>query len=213
MKEGDCARMKPKRTIEELDSLLGRGGIGASRRDAVLETVLARVKTEGGSARTRVWWSFAGLGLASAAVALILLVPRFSPFSSSSFRAKGSGASAPSVQVECLGATLGRCPTGSLLVVRAAGVRGFISAWAEPFGGGERVWYFSAETSSPRVDAVSENSADAIRAVKLGPEHVEGSYVVQIRVTERPMRRDELLRMPGTAALVTGQASLSVTSP
>ena len=77
MKEGDCARMKPKRTIEELDSLLGRGGIGASRRDAVLETVLARVKTEGGSARTRVWWSFAGLGLASAAVALILLVPRF----------------------------------------------------------------------------------------------------------------------------------------
>jgi len=204
--------MTPKRTIEELDSLLGRGGLGAARRDAVLQTVLTSVKAEV-PARSRSWWSWAGLGFAAVAGVLIFLVPKFSPTSSSSFRAKGPGATTPSVQLECLGATLDRCPAGSLLVVRVDGVRGFVSAWAEPVRGGERVWYFSAETSSPPVDAISASPADRARAVKIGPEHTAGNYLVQIRVTEQPMRRDDLLRMPGAAVLVTGQFTLSVTSP
>ena len=48
----------------------------------------------------------------------------------------------PSVEIECLGATLEACPTGSLLVVRVAGVRGYVSAWAEPVGGGEKILVF-----------------------------------------------------------------------
>jgi hypothetical protein len=204
--------MKPTRTIEDIDSLLGRGSIGASRRDAILQTVLARVQAET-SARTRRWWSFAGLGCAAAAVALIFLMPSFSPPSSPPFRAKGTVSITPSVQVECLGATLARCPTGSLLVVRVDGVRGFVSAWAEPLGGGERVWYFSAETFSPLVDGISAAPAAATRAVRIGPEHALGTFVVYIRVTLRPIGRDDLLRLSATAALVTAQVSLSVTSP
>jgi hypothetical protein len=204
--------MKPTRTTEELDSLLGRGSIGATRRDDILQTVLAHVKAEA-PARTRWRWSLAGLATAAAAAALILFVPRFPPPTSSSFRAKGTGVTAPSVRLECLDATLDACPTGSLLVVRVAGVSGFVSAWAEPREGGERIWYFSAETFSPLVDAVSAIPAATTRAVKIGPEHTSGTYVVQIRVTERPMGRDDLLRLPVGAALAAAQVSLTITSP
>ena len=204
--------MKPTRTTEELDSLLGRGSIGATRRDAILETVLARVKAEA-PARTRWRWSLAGLATAAAAAALILFVPRFSPLTSSSFRAKGTGGTAPSVHLECLDANLDACPTGSLLVVGVAGVRGFVSAWAEPSDGGERIWYLSAETFSPLVDAVSAIPAATTRAVKIGPEHTSGTYVVRIRVTERPMRRADLLRLPVSSVLAATQVSLTVTSP
>jgi hypothetical protein len=94
-----------------------------------------------------------------------------------------------------------------------AGVRGFVSAWAEPAQGGERIWYFSAETFSPLVDAVSAIPAATTRAVKIGPEHASGTYVVHIRVTERPMGRDDLLRLPVSAALVSDTGLLTVTSP
>ncbi len=98
-------------------------------------------------------------------------------------------------------------------MVRVAGVRGYVSAWAEPAGGGERIWYFSADTSSPLVDAVSTSPAVATRAVKLGPEHAAGAYVVEVRVTAKPIARDELLRLPEDAALAKGRARLTVTLP
>jgi hypothetical protein len=208
--------MKPTRTREELDALLGRGGIGATRRDEILSTVLAHAKAEA-PARPRWRWSLAGLGTAVVvAAALFVLVPRFSSPTQSPFRVKGTvptgtAATTPSVLIECLGASLHACPAGSLLVVRSAGVRGFVSAWAEPTGGGERVWYFSAETYSPRVESVP--TAAPTRAVKIGPEHAAGAYVVEIRVTERAMGRDELLHLPASAALASAQALLVVTSP
>ena len=97
--------------------------------------------------------------------------------------------------------------------MRVAGVRGYVSAWAEPAGGGKRIWYFSADTSSPLVDAIPTSPAIATRAVKIGPEHAPGAYVVEVRVTERPMARDALLRLPESAALAKGRARLTVTSP
>jgi hypothetical protein len=208
--------MKPIRNNEELDSLLGRGSIGATRRDAVLETVLAQVRAET-SARRRWRWPVAGLGTVAAAAALLFLMPRSSQPDFSPFRAKGMAAkprqSTPSAAIECLGATLEACPMGSLLVVRAAGVRGYVSAWAEPVAGGEKVWYFSADTHTPLIDASLTASAAASRAVKIGPEHIAGTYVVELRVTERPMTRADLLRIPASAALASGRVPLTVTSP
>jgi hypothetical protein len=208
--------MKPTRTREELDALLGRGGIGATRRDEILSTVLAHAKAEA-PARPRWRWPLVGLGSAAVVAAtLLVLVPRFSSPTQSPFRAKGTvstgtAATTPFVQIECLGATLHACPAGSLLVVRVAGVRGFVSAWAEPTGGGERVWYFSADTYSPLVEAVPTTTPT--RAVKIGPEHAAGAYVVEIRVTERAMGRDELLHLTADAALASAQAVLTITSP
>jgi len=215
---GNWASMKTKRRIEDLDSLLGRGGIGATRREAILRTVLAHVKAEA-PVRTRWSWSVAGLGtVAVAAAALFLLVPRLSRPALPSFRAKGSVAdlplaTTPSVELDCLGASLAACPRESLLVVRVTGVRGYVSAWAEPAGGGERIWYFSAETQSPLVDGLLNPPATTTRAVKIGPEHVTGIYSVEIRVTERPMRREDLMRLPASEALAQGRALLTVTPP
>jgi len=209
--------MKKTRTAEELDSLLARGGLGAARRDAILDTVLARVE---GERRARSRWrpAFAGLAVAAAAaVALILLVPRFSSRPDGGFRAKGAAptptATMPATAIECLGASLAACPTGSLLVVRASGVRGYVSAWAEPVGGGQRIWYFSAETSSPEIDAVTSVGTPIGRAVRIGTEHAAGSYRVEVRVTPRSMTREELGHLPERMLLASGQFVLTVTSP
>jgi hypothetical protein len=209
--------MKTKRSIEDLDSLLGRGGIGATRRDAILQTVLARVRAEA-PIRIRWSWSILGLGTVAVAAALFLLVPPLSRPASSSFHAKGAvaelpPATMPSVQLDCLGASLTACPRESLLVVRVTGVRGFVSAWAEPAGDGERIWYFSAETQSPLVDGLLNPPATTTRAVKIGPEHLASAYVVEIRVTERPMTREDLMRIPASGALAQGRALLTVTPP
>lgn len=194
--------------------MLGRGSMGAARRDAILQTVLARVRAEAPSRRS--WrWAFAGFGAAATATAVLLFVgPRFASPALSPFRAKGTAnSSAPSAEIDCLGATLAACPTGSLLVVRVAGVRGYVSAWAEPVGGGERIWYFSAESRSPLVEPAAMVSAATSRAVKIGPEHAAATYLVQVRVTERPMGRDDLLRLPESAALASRQDRLTVTLP
>jgi hypothetical protein len=119
----------------------------------------------------------------------------------------------PSADIECLGATLDACPTGALVVVRVGGVRGFVSAWAEPVGGGERIWYFSADGFSPEVDALSEGPVATTRAVKIGPEHRPGGYVVHVVVTEGAMAREALMRLPANAALAKGQRLLTITSP
>lgn len=211
--------MKHRRTTEELDALLGRGGLSPTRRDVVLEAVVNHVKRER-SGRSWWGWSFAGLGAAAAAAVALLLVAPWRPSQTtaeSSLRAKGSAlpnrATAPAVEIGCSESTLQACPFGSLLVIRAIGVRGFVGAWAEPVGGGERIWYFSAETTSPMVDGVAPDSTAASRAVKIGPEHSAGTYAVEIRVTDRPMGHADLLRLSPTAALAIGRASLTVTSP
>jgi hypothetical protein len=206
--------MRQERTDAALDSLLDRGGLGAARRDAILSHVLAHAQAER-SRRPRRRWAVAAFGSAAAAAAVLLLAPWRSP-QVPSVREKGTAgrpaSTEPSAELDCLGATLGACPKGSLIVVHAANVRGFLSAWAEPEDGGERIWYFSAESSSPLVDALSTSVA-ASRAVKLGPEHAPGSYVVHVRVTAQPMARDQLVRLSKNAALAATEALLTVTSP
>jgi len=215
---GNWVNMQPRRNREDLDSLLGRGSIGATRRDAILETVLAQAKAEIPVLPHRRWY-FAGLGAAAvAAAALFLLAPRTESNATSPFRAKGvvsnPPTASPSMEIECLGGTLEACPTGSLLVVRGSGVRGYVSAWADPIGGGgERIWYFSADSHTPLVDAISNPSTATTRAIKIGSEHVAATYVVETIVTERPMTRDELRRIPADAMLARGQALLTVTLP
>ena len=208
--------MKKARTDAELDSLLERGGLGATGRDAILSRVLAGVAAERPT-RSRWRWSLAACGMAAAAATLLVLVPRLSPNPASPFRAKGNvarpSATARSANLECLGGTLQACPTGSLVAVSTIGVSGYVSAWAEPTGGGERIWYFSAEGASPFVDPALLAPAAKTLAAKIGPEHHLGQYIVHVRVTERPMHREQLLHMQTGAALVSGQFSINITKP
>jgi hypothetical protein len=209
--------MKPKRTSEELDSLLGRGGIGVSRKEAILQTVLAKCKAD--PPARRLWrWPIAGLALAAVVGATaIVMAPLPSQTPAVPFRAKGATAKqspmAPLAELECLGGPLGACPMGSLLVVRVTGTHGYVSAWAEPVGGGERIWYFSGDSQPLAVAADSAHAVAATRAVKIGPEHTKSAYLVEIRVTDRPMPRSQLLGLPAPMARAAGRVSLTVTPP
>jgi hypothetical protein len=208
--------MNRARTDAELDSLLERGGLGATRRDAILSKVLAGAAAER-PIRSRWRWAIAALGVAAATVTLIVLTPRLSQNASTPFRAKGTVATpsgtAVSTNLECLGGALDACPTGSLVAISGIGIRGYVSAWAEPSGGGERIWYFSADGVSPLVEPASLTSAAKTHAARIGTEHHLGQYVVRVRVTERPMVREEILRLPASAALASGQFFLTVTRP
>ncbi len=205
--------MDPRRSDTELDELLGRGSIGAGRRDAILETVLARVKVEKTAKRRR--WVRAGIGATAVAIAAsLLVVPQIFKADSPGFRAKGApGLAQAGISVECLGGELARCPVSSLLVISASGLRGYISAWAEPTHGGERIWYFAAEASSPFVDATAASSAVATRAVRIGKEHKPGAYVVELRVTETPMSRAALMQGRLGQVLAASRVPLIVTKP
>lgn len=210
MIKGSWAEMNSRWSKKHLDTLLGRGGMGAASRDAVLENVLAKIQDTATPRRRWSWsWILAWSGVAATVAALVLLVPRFSQ---PTFRAKGaqSPAAKPSATLLCLGATLDACPTGSLLALRITGATGYISAWAQPAGGRERIWYFSAETSSPFIDERAPATEVVQRAVRLAAEHTVGSYVVEIRVTPRPMKREELLHAPADATLLATQSRFTV---
>jgi hypothetical protein len=198
--------METKPSDSELDHLLGRGSIGAARRDAILESVLAQVQSERRLARRRRWPLAAGLGLVVVAATALVLVPR-----GTGFRAKGPTATAAQLTLECVGASLEACPAGSLLVVRASGLRGYVAAWAEPVPGGERIWYFSGDGKSPLLDGTAVPGVVTSHAARVGAEHAPGAYLVEIRVTERPMSRGELLRAP--PALGSARARLTVVAP
>lgn len=203
--------MSQKRSDEELDSLLGRGSIGAARRDAIFDRVLEGVDRERQD-RWRRRWILAGAStVAAAAMALLVLLPRSPSVDDAGFRAKG-GSRPSSVKVECLDGALASCPAGSLLAVRAQGVLGYLSAWAEPSDGGERIWYFSADTSA-QVEPGARDGNAKTAAVKIGPEHKPGTYTVKARVTEKPVSREEALHLPPNRVLAEGQFLLRVTSP
>lgn len=204
--------MQPSPSDNELDELLGRGTVGAARRDAILDRVLAQVKTERGGVRRR-RWPVAGLGVAvAAAAAWLLLVPRWSHTDVPVFRAKGSStpATTTGMALECVGGQVDACLAGSLLVVRVSGLRGYVAAWAEPVNGGERIWYFSADGYSPLVDGTAAPGAVTSRAARIGAEHGPGTYRVQLRLTEKPMTQTELLQGAAGSELASAHERLKV---
>ena len=86
----------------------------------------------------------------------------------------------------------------------SAGARtGYVSAYAEPVGGGERVWYFSAEHSAPAIAASGGATAPLDAAVQIGPEHRPGRYFVHLVVAARPLSRSETLQPPAGDALAS----------
>src|SRR6185295_17662665 len=99
-------------TDRQLDSLLAEGKLSGPESDRILEDVLQRTAR---GARWRLWLPLsAGLGLASAGAALLLLNP-FGGGAPSGFTARGGGDRAPAadLQVACLGGSLSACPRGS----------------------------------------------------------------------------------------------------
>jgi hypothetical protein len=92
------------------------------------------------------------------------------------------------------------------------GSGGFLAGYAEPRAGGERVWYFSADSETPAVPAAAAEQTVAFeRAIRIGPETPPGEYRVHLFLTRAPMPRSALLA-PGNPAdiLARREATLVV---
>src|SRR5262245_10753184 len=155
--------MKP--SDRDIDTLLARGRLGGPGRDAVLEHVLA--KTAPRRRPAVLVWGSALLATAAvgAVVAMVALPERLRP--------KGAGPAPARLDLACAGGSLAACPTGATLVFGVATGSGpeYLAAFAEPTAGGERIWYFSAETVS---GAPSGAVAPAPKGIRVGPEHAPG---------------------------------------
>lgn len=164
----------------ELDRLLAKGKLGGPRADKVLDRLM---KERRAARRRRLAVIWGGPLLAMAAVLVFMLRP-----TSDGFRARGDG-EGPVIEVTCKDGSANRCPSGGTLVFRVDGAvaGGFLAAWAEPAGGGKRVWYFAE--SSMRLMSQPETQVIPV-GVKLGPEQPAGVWEIHGLVSDQPPARD-----------------------
>jgi hypothetical protein len=184
---------------DELDLLLARGRLSSPQRDRMFEQIVA-----GMPAPRRNWRRLAPMMMAAAGFAIIvgLFAGR------DGFRARGTGGAV--LEIGCRSAAGERCPSGEVLLFRVSGVDrpAWLAAYAEPSGGGERVWYFpTAAGASPAIDA---GAAPRVlpEGARLGPEQPPGRYRVKLLLFASPPTRAMVL---GDTPLASGARTLEVT--
>jgi hypothetical protein len=194
------------RKTDRIDTLLARGRLSGPAREEILERVL--VASAGEAAASVPWWrrpmvSF-GLPALAAAAALLVLVRR----PDDGLTAKGAPVVEPALEVACAtegpsaapAASAVSCATGQNLAFRVedATEDGFLTAWAEPVAGGERVWYFVGDGAAP---VVAHPGVQTLRrAVRLGAEQPPGAYRVHLLLSVRPLSREDALGQRGDVA-------------
>jgi hypothetical protein len=200
--------MMPSRR-DRLDQLLARGRLPGSARERVLEAALREANV------TRPWYArrlfvlTASPALAGAALAAVVLTVR-AP--ASDMRSKGALAGGPRVTLECTRGDPGVCSREGMLLFRVEGARerAYVAAYAEPRGGGERIWFFPSGPDGR--EPVVEPSVDPQvmrQGVKVG-SIPEGSYDVRVVMGTRPVSRDEALAAPAPGGGGGGGGGLTV---
>lgn len=187
---------------EEVDRLLSRGTLPREQKQRMLGEILASAqppRARRPPSRWR-WPAFAIVSL-SASLAAVLLWGRPSASIDSAMREKGGGAEAPILQVACLEGALGACPAGSRIAFWTEGGRkapGVVTAYADPAGGGERIWYLTNEAVP--------------KAALVGKEQPPGRYRLNVFLTQHPVARAELARL-GPDVIVTKASFTLVVAP
>ncbi len=185
---------------DDIDHLLSQGRLGRAHKERLLRRVLGSIPsppvTVDRPSRRR-WHVLGVLPLACGAVILALWW-RPNGERGSSFRAKGTPALAPVVGMSCLGGSVRACPSGSRIAFWLEGgtqETGFITAYADPAGGGERVWYLTNEPASA-VSANLPGSPSVVpKAAVIGREQSSGRYGVHVIFTRRPVAHADLRRL------------------
>jgi hypothetical protein len=203
---------------EEIDHLLSRGGLGREDKERFLRGVLARVAVPAPVPVRRrsswLWQAVAGLSLAGG-VAVFALWGRPASETAPTLRAKGAPVLAPVVGMSCLGGTPSACPNGSRVAFWLEGPTkdaGFITVYAEPLGGGGRVWYLNNEATPVAASGPADAPRVITKAALIGREQPTGHYRVHAVVTHRPVDRADLPRLP-PADIVTRANFDLVVSP
>ena len=187
----------------ELDALLARGALSGPERERLLENVLDHV----GSPRRGLGAKTAFAILLPAAAAAVVWFGgsrwRAKPQESDgAYEARGAAAQTVKVDAACTGGPLLACPRGSRLVFRGwPNARpSYLAAFADPSGGGERIWYFSSEGESPRLGPETVD-----RAVVVGSEHTAARYSIHVVVSTRPLSRSEITASPPNASVIASE--------
>jgi hypothetical protein len=205
----------PEPSDDEIDRLLARGGLAGGQRERILGEVLTRTATvPRAGQRQRRWVWGGGIGMAVAAgMAAIFFWPRAMDHPAGEFRAKGS-AEAPRIEMSCLEARVSACPRGSLIAFSIEGLAqnpsaaspanggpprsaGFVTAFADPEPPGERIWYLTNEPLLGLVPGRDDAARIVSKAIRIGDEHVAGSYRVRAMLTSRPLTRQYLVAGEG----------------
>jgi hypothetical protein len=147
----------------------------------------------------------------STAVVLLVARPRLDD---GQWGAKGSGAQA-AVALDARCSEQAVCRAGSTIVFSAFGARGdgYLGAYAQPVAGGERIWYFSAETDAPLVAASARSTQPAGRGVVVGAEHRPGVYQVHLFLSSAPLTQAVLLAGDDPRILARAVVPLTVAGP
>ena len=196
---------------DEIDHLLSRGKLGGSQRQRILDAALAASR-EGFWARWRgkLAWSAGGLAFATGAAVLVLTLRASPTDGEAAFRVKGAGA-APVIVVSCLGAQVSACPPGSRVGFALDGGRdqgGFLTAYADPTAGGERVWYL---TNEPVGAAPGDATPRVIRkAALIGDGQPPGRYRVHVIFSRGPVAREALAGLEPAHTLARVELELVV---
>jgi hypothetical protein len=193
---------------EDLQRLLSRGRLGGPARERVLERVLDQVAPP--RRRRRAWLIPLGLALGSG-VALLVLVARPRPDEGGWGVKGGPAGNAVTLEARCPDA----CRPGATLMFSAFGAPGpgFLGAYAQPAGGGERIWYFSAESEAPAVPASAQATQPAGRGIVIGPEHRPGPYQVHLFLCSAPLPQAVLLEGRDPRILARAVVPLLIAGP
>jgi hypothetical protein len=185
---------------DEVDYLLSAGRLGGTQRDRIFNAAAEGARPQKGrawegSVRTRRWVA-RGTAITLAAAALLVIWVRAS-VDRDRFQVKGSKTtSLPSVDVECLHATLDACRRGSILAfaVRGAPAGSFVTAYFEPPTAripNRRVFLLSNEPTTARVPGAIGVLA---RGARVPNRQDAGRYELEVLVTPRALSRDEVTR-------------------
>jgi hypothetical protein len=199
---------------QELDLLLSRGKVRGPAADEARDKVLDAVAPRH---RPRRWPLRFGVPALSVAAVVAIVAMRLASWSGDSdFRSKGGSAGDTTLLgVTCSNGTPAACHRGARVSLAfAPGTRGYVGAYAEPAGGGERIWYFSREDGEVTLSAPAGGGALLPdRSILLGPEHAAGSYRVHVIVASRPLDRAEILDSTTTGVLLRTSVMLTVLDP
>jgi hypothetical protein len=169
---------------DEIDRLLARGRLGGPRHESIAARVIASSARRARPAAAPLAGAIAVGGLGA-----ILLVGRLTSHGEDGFHSKGQSADKASLDLTCVGGSLGACPVGSTLMFSAGGMpeKAFLGAYADPDGPGQRIWYFSARTEAPLLARGDGPMRPLRRGIRIGAEHTSRRYRVHVLLTGRPL--------------------------
>jgi hypothetical protein len=198
-----------------MDYLLSGGGLGGSQQARIFDAVarMARRQERGSLIHRLLGARWAGpIGAAVAVAAVCLVVGTWKRPDPASFRRKGADTTeaTAAIDVECLRATLGACPRGSIVAFSIGGADPgrFLTAYLTSSKAKPPIWLLLNEPTAARAAGGGDLLA---RGARLPDALDGGSYTMEVLVTNRPQLREQALDSP--AAETVARARFTVTVP